>query len=402
MDEIKVNEETTDIRKDFPQFGYTDYIYLDNAATTWKPNTVISAMERFYGRSYSNIHRSVYYLGRHAEEQYEDARRAVGRFLGADDTYETIFTHGATDALNLLAVCLTEHMPKDGNVVITQMEHYSNYLPWEDCCRRMGTRLRVVPVLDDGSLDMDAFYSMTDRHTCAVSVTGASNVSGYRPPLREMAAYAHEKNAAFIVDASQLVVHCRLNLEQVGYDAVCFSGHKLYGPTGIGVLCGKRKFLETLGHYQLGGGMVEEELPWRLEAGTPPVCQAIGMKAAVTYLEEHSFEKMLRREQRLFEDLKAELRKYTWLQMLEPKGETLPVLSFTSEILSPYDMALLLDSMHIAVRSGKHCAGPYLQALHKEGVVRVSTGIYTREKDLEALCKGLKKIGERHGRKGDG
>lgn len=396
------------VRRDFPQLG--SGFYLDNAATTMKPACVLNAMTDFYQNDYANVHRGGSPLGLRATERFEQARVAAKRFLGNDKGAEVVFTAGTTQGLNLLAYgCAQTFLRTGDNVVVTALEHHANFLPWQRACRCKGALLRMAPLLPDGTLDMSAINALIDNRTAVVAITAASNLLGYAPPIAEIVQTAHRAGAVVVVDGAQAAAHLAVTPAALGCDFYCFSGHKIYGPTGIGVLWGKRRVMERLPPFLLGGGMVDRvgfegaqtrwrPLPARLEAGTPPMAEAVGLQAAIAYLDSLDFARVTAYE--------AQLTAYAWRQLQQVEGFTpllkrqpdIPVLSFNLKGLSPYDVGALLGALNTTLRCGEHCAQPALRALGQTGAVRVSLAMYNTFEEVDVLCSQLERIAARRSR----
>lgn len=392
-------------RRDFPileqKIGTQPLCYLDNSATTQLPEPVLREMELQYHAYEANVHRGIHYLSEASTRRMEDARENIRRFLGAASTDEIIFTSGCTAAINLVARSLSFSglMPGD-EILVTQMEHHSNFLPWQEACRRTGAAFRVVPVLPDGRLDLEKFSQMLTDRTRLVAVTWVSNVTGCVNPVETVIHMAHQKGAMVLVDASQAMRHIKMDVRALDCDFLSFSGHKMMGPTGTGILYGKRLALERLEPETFGGGMVDlvgertstyDELPYRLEAGTPNIVGNIGLGAAVRYLETVGVERISGREHRLLEQIRGHLLDFPQIHLLG-LGEIAGCLSFSLDGCSCYDAARLLSELGVAVRSGNHCAQPYLAALGVSGTVRVSPAFYNTDEDLERFFSAMQRV----------
>ena len=402
------------IRKDFPYFQSPEgaTIYLDNAATTQKPICVLNAMQDVYIHSCANIHRGNHRLARSAEAAYQQARETVRRFLNARESCEIIFTGGATDSVNLLSQAYCQrHLLERSNLVVTALEHHSNFIPWQQRCRETGAELRIVPVSSSGILDKEEWNRMIDGDTALAVVTGMSNAIGCRLPLEELIQTAHAKGVPVLVDASQLIAHRRIDVQKLGCDFLVFSGHKLYGPQGIGVLYGKREFLQELPPPRFGGGMIErldmrgeniyQQLPGAWEAGTPNIAGAAGLASAMTYLESIGMDAIEAHE--------AELIREAWTLLVAMPGVRLlgaesSVISFLIDGISPYDAGVFLDFCQIAVRCSAHCAHPLMHALGISATIRASFCLYNTKEDVQKLaeavsrlCRRIRKEGMPHG-----
>lgn len=390
------------VRRDFPQLGSD--LYLDNAATTLKPVCVLEAVTDFYRTDYANVHRGGSPLGLRATTRFEQARAAVKQFLGDDKSAEVVFTAGTTQGLNLLAYgCEKAFLHDNGNVVVTALEHHANFLPWQRACQSKGAQLRVAPLLPDGTVDMPALKTLIDEHTAVVAITAGSNLLGNVPQIAEIAQAAHRVGAVVVADGAQAAAHLAVAPAVLGCDFYCFSGHKIYAPTGIGVLWGKRSVMEQLPPFLLGGGMTErvgfdgadnewQPLPTRLEAGTPPLAQAIGLQAALTYLNSLDFAQVTAYERQLTAYAWQQLQRVEGFTPLSQKQPALPVISFNLAGQSPYDVGALLGALNTTVRCGAHCAHPALHALGQTGAVRVSLAMYNTFEEVDVLCSQLKRI----------
>ncbi len=394
------------IRNDFPiltqQVHGKPLVYFDNGATTHKPRQVVEAMEEVAFRYNSNIHRGVHTLSNLCTEAFENARQTVASFIGAHNSHEVIFTRGTTESINLVAYSFGETFLQSGDeVIISGMEHHSNIVPWQLLQKRKGVVLKVIPVLDNGQLDMEVFRSLISRRTRLVSVTHVSNVLGTINPIEEIIEIAHQHNIAVLIDGAQAVQHLAVDVKKLDCDFYALSGHKLYGPTGIGVLYGKEKWLNQMVPYQGGGEMIQtvtfeettfNELPYKFEAGTPDFTGAIGLAAAVKYLQNIGLQKIHAYEDELFnyafEKLQA-LGNITFYGTAHIRGS---LISFLLNGIHPFDAGTLLDKMGIAVRTGHHCAQPLMERFKIPGTIRASFGLYNTTSEVDALVNGLVKV----------
>lgn len=377
-----------ELRKDFPIFDERPELsYLDNAATSQKPKEVIEAVKNFYTNNNSNIGRGLYDLAADATEDYNDARRNVADFVGAD-TDETVFVRGCTEAVNLLASSLDV----EGEVAVSELAHHSEQLPW----RENFETVKYLP-LEGGKIDLEAAKEIIDEETAVVSVPQISNVFGTVQPIEELVEIAHENDALLVLDAAQSVPTLPVNFHELGIDFAMFSGHKMLGPTGIGVLYGKRELLEQLDAYQVGGGMVnsvkEETVeygsaPEKFEAGTPNIAGAVGLSAAVDYLNGFNMEEVVKHEQELNRYLVRQLSSIKGVKVLSPEEAT--ITSFTTDFAHPHDIAEILSRDNVAVRAGNHCAQPLIEGMEINGAVRASPYIYNTEKDVRRLVRAVK------------
>jgi cysteine desulfurase/selenocysteine lyase len=391
-----------DTKRDFPILsrvvnGYP-LTYLDSAASSQKPSAVIEAIQHYYERSHSNVHRSIHTLGEEATERYEAARDAVRGFVGARSREEIIFTRGTTEGLNLVAQAIGRTVAPGDEIVVTEMEHHSNLIPWQMLCRDRGTVLRAVPVLEGCYLDMDAFDRVLSSRTRVVAFTHVSNVLGTINPVAEITRKAHAVGAMAVVDGAQAAPHRPLDLSTLGADFYVFSGHKMLGPTGIGVLYGRREALERMEPAWGGGEMIKEvwidhaqwnDLPWRFEPGTPPIAGAVGLHAAIEYLEKLGMTRVHAHEQALTAHCLDALARIPGVTVYGPMNAELKgaVVAFNVEELHPHDGAALLDQRGIAVRAGHHCAQPLMKRLGIVGTLRASFSVYNTAADVERLSQ---------------
>jgi cysteine desulfurase/selenocysteine lyase len=389
------------VRGEFPilsrRIGDRPLVYLDSAASAQKPEAVIQAMTDLMRHSYANVHRGLHTLANETTELYENARKKIGAFIGAPET-EIVFTRGATEALNLVAAGLGRDLSEGDEVVLTEMEHHANIVPWHFLREQKGVVLRFAPLLPDGALDMEALEGLISPRTRVVSVVHMSNVLGTVNPIRRIAALARAAGAVIVVDACQSVVHARLDVRDLDADFVAFSGHKLYGPTGIGVLWGRADRLAALPPWQGGGEMIDRvdfdrityaEPPLRFEAGTPPIVEAVGLGAAVDWLSSLDRDAIHAHEAALYERAREGVASINGLRILgeaEGKGA---VLSFTLEGAHAHDIAQLLDRYGVAVRAGTHCAEPLMRRLGVSSSVRASFALYNTAQEVDAFLEAL-------------
>ena len=393
------------IRADFPilqqSIGRAPLVYLDNAATTQKPEAVIQAISRYYENDNANVHRAAHALAERATAAMEDARSAVARFIGAASTREVIFTRGTTESINLLAHGLAERVGAGDEILITESEHHSNLVPWQLLAARRGATLRAVPVLASGDLDLERYQQLLSERTRIVAFGHVSNALGTVQPVNHMIQLARQRtDAAVIVDGAQAVLHIPLNMQTLGADFYAFSSHKMFGPTGMGVLWGREALLEALPPYQSGGEMIEHvtldsvtfnQLPYKFEAGTPNIAGAVGLGAAVRYLESQPREALNAAEASLVTRTIEGLRQLNGVRLVGEPKERLAVVSFLVEESHPADIGTLLDQQGIAVRTGHHCTMPLMQKLGVPGTVRASFSLYNDESDVERLLDGVRK-----------
>ena len=376
-------------------------VYLDNAATTQKPEAVLSALDHYYRELNSNVHRGAHYISDQATAAFEGARQTVADWLNASRE-EIIWTRGTTESINLVASTLGRQRLKAGDeVLITEMEHHSNIVPWQLACEATGAQLKVVPVLDDGSLDQEAFRKQLSDKTRIFALTQVSNSLGTVNPVREMIATARETGAITLVDGAQAVSHFPVDVQALDCDFYAFSGHKVFGPTGIGVLYGRRALLEEMPPYQGGGEMIEtvtlegstwNELPYKFEAGTPNIAGAIGLGAAIEWLEQQDRQALATHETALLEQLTARAREFPGLKIIGDAPSKTSVLSFILEGAHPNDVGMLLDQQGVAVRTGHHCTMPLMTRFGIPGTVRAALSIYNDTDDIERFLAALDKV----------
>lgn len=391
------------IREDFPILQTTvngkPLIYLDSAATTQKPQAVIDTITTYYTTINSNIHRGTHHLSNLATEAHEAARKTVKKYINAQHDYEIIFTRGATEAINLVAFSFGEAFVQPGDeVIVTEMEHHSNFVPWQLMCQRRGAHFRVVPIDSDGKLRLDVLKELLSDRTRLVAFNHVSNSLGTINPAKEIIRMAHNSGAAVLVDAAQAVQHIAHDVLDLDADFYAFSGHKMYAPTGIGVLYGKEKWLEALPPYQSGGEMIDlvsaekttfSQLPYKFEAGTPNIAGAIGLGAAIDYLNQFPFESIVAHEDEVLEYGRQNLKKIDRLTLYGNAPQHTSILSFNISGVHHYDLGTLLDTQGVAVRTGHHCTQPVMAAFGIEGTVRASLGIYNNREDIDALITAI-------------
>ncbi len=374
--------------------------YLDSAASSQKPRQVIDAVSRYYEWSHSNVHRSIHTLGEEATELYEGARDAVRAFVGAAHREEIVFTRGTTEAINLVAQAVGRTLGPGDEILVTEMEHHSNLIPWQMLCRDRGTTLRAVPVIGEGFLDMDAFSRLLTSRTRVVAVAHVSNVLGTINPVDEIIRRAREAGALVLLDGAQGAPHLPLDLASMGPDFYVFSGHKMLGPTGIGVLFARRETLERIEPAWGGGEMIKEvwidhaqwnDLPWRFEPGTPPIAGAVGLHAAVEYLDKLGMVRVAAHERDLTARCLDALARIPGVTLYGPRNAEIKgaVVAFNVEGLHPHDGAALLDERGIAVRAGHHCAQPLMKHLGIVGTLRASFSVYNTPAEVERLAEAV-------------
>lgn len=398
------------IRKEFPCFLYGDFpIYLDNAATTQKPVCVLDALSRYYTADCSNIHRGNYQLSRRADDAYCEARESIRRFLNGAQG-EVVFTKGVTDAIHavVFGYC-APRLSAEKNVVVTATEHHSNYLPWQAACTQAGASLRVAPIDQDGRIILAEYEKLLDNNTVITSFPSVANSTGIALPVKQMVLAAHRKGIPVMIDAAQSVAHSTSDVAALDCDFFCFSGHKLYGPTGIGVLWGKKEYLKKMQPYQYGGGMISrlssafeqniyQPIPERFEAGTPPIAGAIGLASAVKFLNHIGLDEISTHERFLTERACALLSSIPNLHIIGHPTDA--VLSISIDEVAPYDLGVFLDMKGIAIRCGTHCSIPTMTALGLNGTARISFGIYNTEEEVDILFREISHFSQSYVRRG--
>ena len=394
------------IRRDFPILEKQVYgrplVYLDNAATTQKPRQVIDSISDCYLNVNANVHRGIHFLSEEATRMMENARETVRRFIGAGSTQEIIFTRGTTESLNLLAHSFTRVFIKPGDeVIVSCMEHHSNIVPWQLEAQKSGLVLKVIPMDDCGNLDMEAFEGMLTERTRLVSVTHVSNVLGTVNPIRDIIRIAHAHDVPVAVDGAQSVPHISIDVQALDVDFLAFSGHKIYGPTGVGVLYGRKSLLEQLPPYQGGGEMIGRvsfekttfnELPYRFEAGTPDYVGVIALASALDYVTGIGIDAIARYEHSLLDYAVERLSAIDGLRFIGTPAVRSGVVSFLVKDIFPSDMGTLLDRLGIAVRTGHHCAQPLMDRLGIPGTVRASVSFYNTRQEIDALAAGIERV----------
>ena len=394
------------IREDFPILSRMVYnkplVYLDNAATTQKPLCVLDAMREEYLNVNANVHRGVHYLAQQATDLQEEARETVRRFINAPSTSEIIFTRGTTEGLNLVAASFTEEMMKEGDeVIVSVMEHHSNIVPWQLQAAKKGIAIRVIPMDETGKLDIEEYEKMFNEHTKLVSVAHVSNVLGTVNPVKQIVKIAHDHGVPAMIDGAQSTPHFRVDVQDIDCDFFVFSGHKMYGPTGIGVLYGKEQWLDKLPPYQGGGEMIEsvsfekttfERLPFKFEAGTPDYVATHGLATAIKYIENIGIDNISRHEQELTEYCMKRLEAIDGMRLFGTVKGKDAVVSFLVGNIHHLDMGTLLDRLGIAVRTGHHCAQPLMDRLGIQGTVRASFALYNTKEEIDVLANGIERV----------
>lgn len=393
------------IRADFPILSREVHgkplVYLDNGASAQKPKAVIEAVSHVYENEYANVHRGLHYLSNATTDAYEKSRESVRKFLNAPSVDEIVFTKGTTEAINLVAYgWAMKHLKEGDEIVLTIMEHHSNIVPWHFLRERMGVKLKWVYVDDDGSFNMNNFKDALSDKTKLVAITHMSNVLGTVVPLKEVCSLAHEKGIPVLADGSQSAVHIPVDVQDLDVDFYCVTGHKLYGPSGIGALYGKMEYLKDMQPYQGGGEMILDvfednvtyaDPPHRFEAGTPPIAQAIGLGAALEYMEEVGREAIASHENELRDYARSELQKINSLRIIGDAPDKGAIFSFELEGIHAHDVSMVIDRSGVAVRAGTHCAQPLMQHYGVTSTCRASFGMYNTKQEVDVLVEALEK-----------
>ena len=391
---------------DFPILDTQVYnhrlVYLDNAATTQKPRAVIETLTNYYLTLNSNIHRGAHYLAAQATERYEGVRRQVQAFINARSSNEIVFTRGTTESINLVASSFGRGFLKAGDeVIVSGMEHHSNIVPWQLACELAGASLRVIPFSDEGVLDLEAYRALFTARTRIVACTHVSNTLGTINPVKEIVDIAHSHGVPVLIDGAQAVAHMKVDVQQIGCDFYCFSGHKMYAPMGVGVMYGREELLSQLPPYQGGGEMIKDvtferttynELPFRFEAGTPSVGDVLGLGAAIDFMQEQGIEHIAHHEDELLHYATERLLTVPDMRLFGTAPHKAGVISFLIGEAHPYDVGTLLDKLGVAVRTGHHCTQPIMDRYGIPGTVRASFACYTTHDDVDALVAALNRI----------
>ena len=384
------------IRQQFPtlhqEVNGHPLVYLDNGATTHKPKIVIDAISQYYEKINSNIHRGVHHLSQVATDAYENSRETLRQHINAE--------HANTESINLIANGFRSILKEDDELLISTLEHHSNIVPWQMLCEQTGSVLKVIPMNNNGTLDIDSYQDLLNERTKIVAVNHISNALGTINPVKEMIDWAHQKGALVVIDGAQAGPHCKIDVQDLDADFYCISGHKVYGPTGVGVLYGKEKHLRTLPPYQGGGEMIATvsfekttyaDLPHKFEAGTPNIAGGIALKTAIDWLNDLGLENVAQHEQALLQYTTDKLKQIDGMRIIGEAPNKAAVVSFLVGDTHPYDVGMILDKLGIAVRTGHHCAQPIMDNLGIPGTIRASLAVYNNEEDIERLIKGVKK-----------
>ena len=388
-----------EIKKDFPIFADSDLVYLDNAATTQKPQSVLDTVDSLYKEANANVHRALYSLGSEATERFETSRKKVADFIGVSEK-EIVFTSGTTDSINLLARSIGNTLKPGDEILISEMEHHSNIVPWQLAAQRTGATLKYLSITETGELDLSDANQYFTSNTKIVSLTHMSNVLGTINPIKELSAKAHQVGAVMIVDGAQGASHLPVDMKELGCDFYAFSGHKMVAPTGIGILWGKTALLEEMEPFMGGGEMIEtvtmesstwNDIPYKFEAGTPNIVQVVGLGEAIDYFTERNKEDIFQHEHNISEYAHESLSNMKAIKLYGDKNISSPIISFSVEGSHPHDIATVIDNYGVAIRAGHHCAQPLMNFLGVTSTARASIGMYTSKEDIDNLIISLEK-----------
>ena len=396
------------VKEEFPILSQSinekPLIYLDNASTTQKPSSVINEIQNYYESTNSNIHRGVHHLSQRATEKYEDSRKIVQNFIGAKSSKEIIFVRGATEAVNLVANSYVKPLLSEGdNIIISQMEHHANIVPWQLITKEKKAEIRVVPINDAGELLVDDMDNLIDENTRFISLNHVSNSLGTINPVNELIQKAHQNDIRIMIDGAQAVQHMKVNVVDLDVDFYCFSGHKMYGPTGIGILYGKREILEKMEPYQGGGDMIKSvtfektifnDIPHIFEAGTPNIVGAIGLAKAIEFIENITIEEIEKHEMALLNYATEKINSIDGVEIVGNAEEKASVISFVMGDIHPHDIGTIMDNLGIAIRAGHHCTQPIMDFYNIPATARASFAIYNTEEDVDKLVEGIQKVKE--------
>lgn len=398
------SKDISELRKDFPALEQEVYgkplIYFDNGATSQKPQSVIDAINKYYTKENANVHRGVHYLSQLATTKYEESRRIIQKYIHAHHEEEVIFTKGTTDSINLVAFSLGETLEKGDEIVITEMEHHSNIVPWQMLCERKECTLRVAPMNEDGELILDELYKLFNNKTRLVSLTHVSNTLGTINPVKEIIEKAHDAGAYVLIDGAQSIQHFKIDVRDLDCDFFAFSGHKVFGPTGIGVLYGKKEILDKLPPYQGGGDMIEKVtfekttynvLPFKFEAGTPNIAGAICLGTAFNYLHKLDIEQIAEYEKELAAYAQGKLEKLEGMRIIGTAKNKTSVVSFVVDGIHPFDIGTLLDKQGVAVRTGHHCTSPIMDKFNISGTIRASFAFYNTKEEVDFFISAVER-----------
>ena len=392
------------IRSQFPilkrKINGRDLVYFDNGASTQKTISVIDSLKNYYENENSNVHRGVHFLSGLATDKFEKTRDTVKQFIGAKYSHEIIFTKGTTDSINLVANCFRSILEKKDEVIISELEHHSNIVPWQLCCEQSGAKLRVIPLKNNGELNFAEFEKLLNKNTKIVAVSHVSNALGTINPVEKFIEKSHEFGAKVLIDGAQAASHISLNMQKLNADFYCFSAHKMFGPTGVGVLYGKEKILNELPPYQGGGEMIKEvsfkkttyaPLPHKFEAGTPNIAGVIAFKSALDFISGLGIDNIAKHENELLKYATTEILKIEGVKIFGTSKRKSAIISFNINDIHPYDIGVLLDKMGVAIRTGHHCNQPIMEWFNIPGTARISLAIYNTKEEIDICIAAIKK-----------
>ena len=396
------------IKDDFPilsqQINDKPLIYLDNASTTQKPNLVIEKIENYYKNTNSNIHRGVHHLSQKATDEYENSREKVHKFIGSNSSKEIVFVRGTTEAINLVANSHVKPLLSKGdNIIISQMEHHANIVPWQMITKEKESEIRIIPINENGELIIEKLNELIDKRTRFISVNHVSNTLGTINPVEKLIEIAHKNNIKIMIDGAQAVQHMKVNVSKMNADFYCFSGHKMYGPTGIGVLYGKQEILESMQPYQGGGDMIKSvtfektiynDIPNRFEAGTPNIVGVIGLGKAIDFIENITIEEIEKLEMELLNYATDKISAIEKVRIIGNSNKKASVISFVIEDIHPHDIGTIMDKLGIAIRAGHHCTQPIMDFYEIPATARASFAIYNTKEDVDKLVEAIEKTKE--------
>ena len=396
--------DVSKIRSQFPilsrKVNGQNLVYFDNGATTQKPQIVIDAESKYYANQNSNVHRGVHFLSGLATDKFEESRSTIQNFIGAKHKHEIIFTKGTTDSINLVASGFKTFLNKGDEIIISEQEHHSNIVPWQICCEQSGSNLKVIPILDNGEMDMNFFYNLLSENTKLVAVSHISNALGTINNVEKIIEKSHSVGAKVLIDGAQAATHIPLNMQKLDADFYCFSAHKMFGPTGVGILYGKEDILNALPPYQSGGEMIKEvsfsgttyaDLPHKFEAGTPNISGVVAFKSAIDFISNLEVNKIAKYEEELLQYATSELLKIEGVRIYGTSKKKSAIISFNLEGLHPYDIGMIVDKMGIAIRTGHHCAQPIMERFNIPGTVRISLAVYNTKEEIDLCINAIKK-----------
>jgi len=392
------------IRSQFPilsrKVNGRGLVYFDNGSTTQKPQSVIDAIDNYYKNENSNVHRGVHFLSGLSTDKFEETRNTVQNFIGAKYSHEIVFTKGTTDSINLIASGYISLLSSGDEIIVSELEHHSNIVPWQMCCEKSGSTLKVIPIMDNGELDISEFENLLSKNTKLVSIAHISNALGTLTPVEEIIEMSHRVGAKVLVDGAQAASHIPLNMQDLDVDFYVFSAHKMYGPTGVGVLYGKEESLNKLPPYQVGGEMIEEvsfekttyaELPHKFEAGTPNIAGIIAFKNSINFISDLGLKNIAKHEEKLLQYATAEISKIEGVKIYGNSSKKSGIISFNIDGLHPYDIGMILDKLGVAIRTGHHCTQPVMSHYNIPGTARISIAVYNTVEEIDICINSIKK-----------